>query len=134
MRRETITGELATGLGQATGFTRLDWARQAFLTHLGIDPWPGTVNILMRTEEAISKWATVKSWPGIVLPPPRPDWCSSRCWRARIEGRIEAAIVLPEVESYPVNQIELIAPVAVRDTLGIRDGDAVRIEIEADEP
>jgi len=134
MRHVTITGELATGLGQATGFTRLGWARQAFRTHLGIDPWPGTVNILVRTEEAAGKWATVKSWPGIVLPPPRPDWCNSRCYRARIEGRIEAAIVLPEVDSYPENQIELIASVAVRDTLGIGDGDPVRIDIEADRP
>jgi len=132
MKRATITGELATGLGKATGFTRIDWAREAFRTHLGIDPYPGTVNILMRTAEARAAWARVKSRPGIVLPPPRPDWCGSRCYRARIEGRIEAAIILPEVDSYPENQIELIAPVAVRAALGIGDGDAVTIEIETE--
>ena len=132
MRRETITGELATGLGKATGFTQLDWAREAFQEHLGIDPYPGTVNIIVRSEDQRAKWSTVKSWPGIVLPPPRPDWCASRCYRARIEGRIEAAIVIPEVDSYPEDQIELIATVAVRDTLNIGDGDVVRIEIEAD--
>lgn len=132
MKRETITGELTTGLGKATGFTRLDWARDAFRARLGIDPYPGTVNLVVRADDQRAAWAAVKRRPGIVLPPPRPDWCSSRCYHARIEGRIAAAIVLPEVGSYPEDQIELIAAVAVRQTLDIGDGDTVTIEIAAE--
>jgi riboflavin kinase len=132
MRRETITGELTTGLGEAAGFTALDWARAAFRDRLGIDAWPGTVNLAVRGARDRAAWATVKSWPAIVLPPPRPDWCSSRCWRARIDGRIDAAIVLPEIESYPDDKIELIAAVAVRAALSLADGDAVCIEVTAE--
>ena len=49
-----------------------------------------------------------------------------------IADRIDAAIVMPEVENYPADQIELIAPVGVRDALGLVDGDLVRIEIVAE--
>ena len=129
MERQRITGVMATGVGQATGFTSLDWARRAFHERLGIDVFPGTVNLIVTSEPDRAAWRLVKSWPGIVLPPPRPDWCNSRCYHARIGGRIEAAIVLPEVDGYPEDQIELIAAVAVRETLGLKDGDPVTIDV-----
>ena len=66
-----------------------------------------------------------------MLPPPRPDWCNSRCYHARIDDRIDAAIVLPEIASYPEDQIELIAAVGVRAALGLNDGDPVVIEIRS---
>ena len=125
----TIIGELSTGLGQATGFTQLDWAHEAFLTLLGIDAYPGTVNILVRDEQQAASWRAVKVREGIIIPPPRPDWCNSRCYPALIDGAIDAAIVLPEIDSYPVDQIELIAAINVREALGLSDGDAVSIEV-----
>ena len=131
MERETINGALATGLGQATGFTSLDWAREAFRDRLGIDPFPGTVNVILTSDPERAAWRRIKSWPGIVLPPPRPDWCNSRCYHARINTRIDAAIVLPEIDSYPVDQIELIAAVAVRETLNLKDGDPVVIHVRS---
>lgn len=132
MERETINGVLATGLGKATGFTSLDWARDAFRDRLGIDPFPGTVNVIVMSDPERAAWRRVKSWPGIVLPPPRPDWCNSRCYHALINNRIDAAIVLPEIDSYPVDQIELIATIAVRETLNLQDGDPVAIHVRSD--
>jgi len=131
MERQRITGAMATGLGKATGFTSLDWARQAFRDRLGIDPYPGTVNVIVTSDQERAAWRLVKSWRGIMLPPPRPDWCNSRCYLARINDRIDAAIVLPEIESYPEDQIELIAAVAVRGTLNLKDGDPVVIDVRA---
>jgi len=129
MKRQTINGVLATGLGQATGFTSLDWARKAFQDRLGIDPFPGTVNLIIESEPERTAWRSVKSWPGLVLPPPRPDWCNSRCYHARLNNQIDAAIVLPEIDSYPEDQIELIAAIAVRDMLKLKDGDPLVIEV-----
>lgn len=129
MERRTISGTVATGLGEAAGFTSLDWARDAFRDRLGIDPFPGTVNLILTSDEDRAAWRQVKSWPGIILPPPRPDWCSSRCYHATLNDRVAAAIVLPEVENYPEDQVELIASVGVRDALNLKDGDAVIIDV-----
>lgn len=126
-----ITGRLATGVGQATGFTRLDWVRSAFKRNFGIDPHPGTVNLLVEDAAARAGWAAVKAEQGVVLHPPRTDWCDARLWRARIADRIPAVIVLPDVASYPESQIELVAAVRVRDVLALADGDQVVIEVQA---
>lgn len=129
MPSQRILGELVTGLGKASDFTSLDWARGAFRTQLAIDPYPGTVNLLVRSDQQRKAWQNVKSWPGIIIPPPRPDWCNSRCYKVKLADSIDAAIILPEVDSYPDNQIELIAAIAVRTTLELVDGDNVMIDV-----
>lgn len=131
MERQRISGALASGLGEAAGFTSLDWARAAFRDRLGIDPFPGTVNLILLSDPDRAAWHLVKSWKGIVLPPPRPDWCNSRCYHARLNDRIDAAIVLPEIDSYPEDQIELIAAIGVRETLDLKDGDPLVIDVRA---
>ena len=133
----TITGKLATGLGKATGFTELDWAKAAFIDRLGIDPFPGTVNLIVATDTDRDAWRRVKEGAAIVISPPRTDWCDALCYPASIEtaeaAPIRAAIVLPDVAGYAPDQIELIAPVGIRDALRAGDGDAITIHVEQGE-
>ncbi len=126
--RAEITGRLVTGLGEAGAFTQLDWARRHFIAKLGIDPFPGTVNLELDDAVELARWSEIRKSPGIVMATPEPDWCDCRCFRVRINGEIAGAVVLPEVPDYPEEKIELIAGVGVRDRLGIADGDAVTIE------
>jgi len=129
MGTENLTGAIVTGLGRAAGFTEIHWARVAFSELLGCNPFPGTVNVILSSEKDLKTWGRVKSLPGKLLKPPNADWCNSLCYRAKISGRIAAAIVLPDVKDYPVDQLELVASVNVREALSLKDGDAVEIEI-----
>ncbi len=131
MRGAFIQGRLATGIGQGRHFTQLDWARRQFMEKVGIAPYPGTVNIVVDDANDVSTWLQVKSEPGVRIDNPNdgPHDCDARCYRVLIEGRIEAAIVVPEVEGYAPGLIEMIAAVNVRETLGIADGDVLRLEI-----
>ncbi len=128
----TLTGVLASGLGEGASFTRLDWARAAFVARLGIDPHPGTVNIALVDAAECATWARLRARPGIAIPPPDPAWCAARCFAVTIAGRIPGAVVLPEVSSYPADKVEVIAAVGVRDALGLRDGDPVVLEFAGD--
>lgn len=128
-----LSGALVTGLGEAVSFTRIDWAREQFIAKLGIDPFPGTLNLVVGDDAAKAAWARVKASPGVVLVSPRDDWCNARCYAARIAcggDFIKGAIVFPEVEGYPEFQVEIIAGAGLRDTLGIADGDEVTVEID----
>jgi riboflavin kinase len=129
MSRVFVTGTLVTGIGNASGFTSLDWARAAFREAVGIDPHPGTINLTV-AGTSLLRWRQVRATSGIVIYPPRTDWCDARLWRATIAGRIPAGIVLPDVPGYAETQIELIAPVRVRDALGVTDGAEIGIEVE----
>ena len=131
MRGQIIRGRLATGIGQGRYFTQLDWARRQFIEKVGVDPFPGTVNLVVGDAASMSIWSLLKNEPGARINNPNdgPHDCDARCYRVLIEGRIEAAIVVPEVEGYAPGLIEMIAAVGVRDALGIADSDPVRLEI-----
>jgi len=129
--REKIRGHLATGVGRGKHFTRLDWARRQFIEKLGIDPFPGTINVIVEDSESMSVWRQLRNTPGVSIDNPNsgPRDCNARCYQVSIEGQVNAAIVLPEV-SDGSNQIEIIAEIGVREALGLNDGDSLILEIE----
>ena len=128
---DLLSGRVASGVGQGVFFTRLDWAREQFVAKLGIDPFPGTFNMVIDDPDALQSWVRLKRTAGIVMENPGddPHDCDGRCWKVTLAGRIEAAIVLPEVSEYPPAQLELIAAVGLRDALGLEDGDPVSLQV-----
>jgi CTP-dependent riboflavin kinase len=69
--------------------------------------------------------------PGIRIDNPNdgPHDCDARCYPVRLADRIDAAIVLPEVDGYPPVQVEIIAAANLRATLGVADGDEIELEV-----
>lgn len=132
MSAETLFGRLATGMGQGEHFTRLDWARAQFIDRLGIDPYPGTVNMIVDDPNSMPVWVRIKRTPGIRInnPGDGPHDCDARCYPVSVAGSIEGAIVVPEVDNYPSTQIEIIADISVRAALGIKDGDPLEIVLK----
>ena len=68
---------------------------------------------------------------GILIdnPNPGPNDCGARCYRVSIDGRIDVAIVLPEVPDYSPVKVEIIAATPFRETLSVADGDSFRLDI-----
>jgi CTP-dependent riboflavin kinase len=99
---------------------------------LGIDPFPGTINVIVEDAESMSVWRQLKNTPGVSIDNPNngPRDCNARCFPVSIEGQVNAAIVLPEVSDSSTNQIEIIADIGVREALGLNDGDSLILEIE----
>lgn len=130
--RGEIKGLLTSGEGKGQYFTQVDWACRQFIEKLGIDPFPGTLNLTVDAPDSMSVWDRIKNTPGVRIKNPNrgPDDCSARCYPVSIEGRLDAAIVLPEVANYSSNRIELISPVSVRGALGISDGDLLALEVK----
>ena len=132
MNAETLLGRLATGIGQGEHFTQLDWARAQFIDRLGIDPYPGTVNMIVDDPHSMPLWVRIKRSPGIriVNPGDGPHDCHARCYPVTVARSIEGAIVLPEVDNYPSTQVEIIAEIGVRAALRIEDGDPLEIVLK----
>lgn len=128
---KSMSGRLATGIGRGKQFTGLDWARRQFIDKLGIDPFPGTLNVIVDDSASMSLWDHLKQSSGVSIENPNsgPNDCNGRCFPVSIEGRIDAAIVLADVEDYPPKQVEIIAEIGLREALGIADGDPVNLEI-----
>lgn len=129
---EKITGRVVSGLGQGAQLTQLDWARKQFVEKLGIDPFPGTLNLIVDASDA-DAWQEWKTAASVEIVPPNADWCNARAYPIRVAGRVNGAIILPEVAGYSPTQIEIIANVSLRETLQLNDGDALALELAMDE-
>ena len=99
-----MLGHLATGIGQGARFTQLDWAASQLLAECGINPYPGTLNVLLTDESQCTVWQQIKNTPGIRLLAGDSVSCDARLYPVRIGGEVPAAIVFPEVPGYPENQ------------------------------
>ena len=129
---------VCSGLGEGAAFMSLDWVRQVLSERLGFTPYPATLNLLLESDEEIGSWEEIQSeTKGILIPPPDRAFCHARCWRVQVAGsgtnggtKIEGAILLPQVPNYPSDKIEVVAPVHIKDSLGVRDRDSLTLEFK----
>jgi len=131
---ERLRGRVSSGTGQGRHFTGLGWARAQFIEKLGIDPFPGTLNLIIDNPDSKAAWEALNSEPGIriVNPGGGPNDCDGRCYPVFVDGQA-AAIVVPEVDGYPDDKVEIIAPSGLREALGMIDGDEITVDIRQSE-
>ena len=128
MTVSTIRGRVFTGVGVAAGYTQSGWVVEQVRERFGFEPYPGTLNVRVDGAEGLEALAAVRAGQGVALEP-APGNCAARCYPARVAGKQVAAVVVPLVAGYPDDVLELLAPVRLRDALGLRDGDLVEVEI-----
>ena len=124
----TICGRLVRGLGEAGGFTRLDWVRRQFIDAVGIDPHPGTVNLEVLPDH-LPRWSAVRALAGEPMRSPDAAYCNASCYAVRVDGRLPGAIVLPQVPDYPRHKLEFVAALPVRSHMALAEGGEVRLEL-----
>lgn len=127
---QVLRGRVTTGLGRGAGFTGLPWARSAFRTGLGIEAFPGTLNLRLASAGDLWAWGRLRQQPGVSVPAPGPDQCDAVCYPVVLAGRVPGAIVLPRVKGYAPDQLEIIAPLELRRMLELADGDEVTVEYQ----
>jgi len=66
---------------------------------------------------------------GKEIVPEDPSFCSAKCYPVLIGGRIKGTIVFPLVEGYPENKMELIAPQNIKNSLAVKTGDDLEVEV-----
>jgi CTP-dependent riboflavin kinase len=123
--KDVLKGTVVSGARKAAFFTQLDWVNAQCEEKLGFRPFPGTLNIEL-LPESLAGFASFQKKPGRELTSPDPAFCSARVIPVLIEN-IPAAVILPDeqVRIHGHNIIEAVAPVSLRRTLNINDGDIV---------
>lgn len=129
-----IIGTVVSGKGEAQRYTREPWARETFVRAVGIDPFPGTLNVAVPEGPERDVWLEARIKRGILLPAPSATFCDGRLFRADVtalaSGRFErGAVVVPMVPGYPDDQLEIIAAVALREALAVGDLDELIVQI-----
>jgi CTP-dependent riboflavin kinase len=131
-----LRGVIFSDLGQARAFMALEWVKNALEEKLGFPPYPGTLNLRLEGAQDKALWQDLlKTTKGIAVPPPSATFCSARLYPIEIESGLaparaplHAAVVVPGVDGYPEDKMEIVAPVQIKDALGVQDGDSLIVE------
>lgn len=124
-KKITINGKVISGSGRGKHFVNLPWVKKQINTKLGFNPYLGTLNLRLSNERDSSGLRNAK---GIIIKP-EIGYYAGKCFRALVMKKIEGAVVLPIVPNYPSDLLEILAPVNLRETLGLTDGMSVDLTI-----
>lgn len=128
MKTVTLQGKLSTGQGGGTKFLSLPWVQKQIIEKLGFKPFPGTLNLRLTQESIEIRKELTETGKAIMIVPVK-GFCCGLCYRARIMDKIDGAIIIPQVPDYPEDVLEVIAPISLRKTLRLKEGDEVRLTV-----
>ena len=126
-----LNGSVVSGIGEGKYYMSLEAYKQQFNTHLGFEPYPGTLNIRLSSSSLpVRKKIDALNWIRIKgFSTDGRTFGDAKCLPCRI-GTISCGIVMPGRTHYPVDIIEVIAPMALRRKLGVEDSDTVTVEVD----
>ncbi len=124
-----IVGKVMTGTRDGQYYMKV--YEKLFQRKLGFTPYPGTLNIRATTVEDLKTLQKLRLLRAIEI----EEFANKgrvfgavRCWKAKIGGKVSGALILPVRTHHEVDVAELIAPLKLRDKLGLKDGDDLRVE------
>ena len=131
----TLRGTVTSGMGEGKHYISLSGYMRQFRDRLGYEPFPGTLNVDL-DEESVRTRARMDALDPIEI----DGWADDKrtygpafCWPAAIEAGDErygqVHVIAPERTHHGADQLELIAPEKLRETLPIEDDDEVSIDV-----
>ncbi len=124
-----LSGKVVDGTGKAAYFTQLDWVQEQCYTKLGFRPYPGTLNLEV-AENNLPVVEVLRNEEGILLIPPDPECCVAKTFPISV-GTVSGALIVPEasVNIHGRKIIEILAPVRLKEVLGVHEGEWITLDI-----
>ena len=125
-----LIGKIVPGAGKAAFFTEQAWVQNQCQKRLRFVPYPGTLNLEI-VDEDLETLKRMRAADDIELVPPDPAFCCARVRPVSISN-IPVALIIPpsDVNVHRPNIIEILAPVNLKKTLNLDDGDVVTVELD----
>ena len=131
----TLTGTVTTGMGEGKHYISLSGYERQFESRLGYTPFAGTLNIDLDTASVHAR-ADLPGQASVPIDSWEDDdrtYGAATCYPATVErdGRTfePTHIIVPDRTHHDEENLELIAPVKLRDKLGLADGEMLAIHV-----
>ena len=127
-------GNVISGMGEGAYYMSLEGYRRQFREKLGYEPYPGTLNVQLTDQIYMNGRLELGKHPSIFI-----DGFSDgtrtygwvKCYRATInDGAIDnAAVLVLERTHYDDSMLEVIGPISIKQTAGIKNGDRIKVQV-----
>jgi riboflavin kinase, archaea type len=121
-----IAGKVVSGLGESAMFLSIPWVNEQLKEKLRFSPYCGTLNIAV-SDAKIQR--DLKEHHGDRITSAEKGFCDALLFRGMIAGIYPCGVIIPLVPHYPETIIEVVAPVHLKETLPIKDGDGIEVEL-----
>ena len=133
----SLDGAVTSGMGEGRHYISLSGYMRQFRERLGYEPFPGTLNVELTAESVRSRGEMDALETGTTRIDGWEDgdrtFGPATCYAARIDADTNsyegAHVIVPDRTHHDETQLELIAPVKLRDELGLDDGDTLTISL-----
>lgn len=119
-------GTVFTGLNEGGYYVSMKGYAENFSSRLGFVPFPGTLNLRLTDEAMIEQRRRLDLLKGIEIPgfsDGKRSYGPVRCFRAKIAGKHPGAVLAIERTHHDDSVLEVISPLNLRRSLGLKDGD-----------
>ncbi len=126
-----LEGYVARGLGEGAYYVSLEGYKRQIEEKLGFAPYPGTLNVVLTPDSLIYR-RYLEALPGIVISGFSDGvrtYGSVKAFRCKMRG-VDCALLVIERTHHGPEVVEIIAPVKLRDALGLKDGDPISVEVQ----
>jgi len=127
-------GVVVEGMKDGAYYMALDGYKRQFKSHLGYEPFAGTLNLRLDSPKDIAARTALDSRPSIAIESFKIGerfFGGAKCFPCRVNGKVAGAIVIPLRTHHDIKIVEVIAPMKLRDKLRLKTGEKVVIEVSA---
>lgn len=122
----TLQGTVTDGLGRGADYVGMEPYQDRFERTAGFRPYPGTLNLYVTVEERDRFEAAVDPKHIDPFTHDGERYSAVDVYPARIDD-VPVAVLRMEITDHPDTIAEVIAPVRLRDDIGLEDGDEVTV-------
>ena len=129
-------GTVISGIGEGAYYMSMKGYTKQFKSKLGYVPFPGTLNVKLKDKEFVEAKRSLDAYPAIMVDGFADDkrtygWV--KCYPAKVNNAIDAAVILLERTHHDDSIIELISKGNIKKSTKLYTGSHITIRVGIDQ-
>jgi riboflavin kinase len=129
----SFKGKIFQGLGEGAYYVGLHGYRKQFVRLLGFEPYPGTLNVRLASPIEIDQKRQLRFRHGLQVEgfeDSSRTFGPAKCFKAVVNGRAPAGVLVIERTHYDDSVLELISPRNLRKELNLKEDEEVTVDVQ----
>ncbi len=125
-------GTIISGMGEGAYYMSMKGYARQFKSKLGYVPFPGTLNVKLKDKEFIEAKRSLDAYPAIMVngfSDGKRTYGWVKCYPARVNNSVNAALILLERTHHDDSIIELISKENIKKSTKLSTGSQVTIRV-----